>query len=157
MLSSIENPMGSGLNKGVVTTFLFCCVFEVNLCISLGNDQGHRATHKGGKTFEHKYLAQWCSVLGFLWIYTGWSRQLPNAGLALSSNLFPIHLFAYKRAAGGLAGGLILSSQVSDLLSMPLLFLPYRKGKMCVCQILSSCLHYLYQPQFSPFKLLHSL
>lgn len=57
--------------KGCSATFLFCCIFEADLCIPLGNDQGHRATHNGGKTFEHEYLAQWCSVLAFLWIYTG--------------------------------------------------------------------------------------
>lgn len=57
--------------KGHSATFLFCCVFEADLCISLGNDQGHRATHKGGKTVEHEYLAEWYSMLAFLWIYIG--------------------------------------------------------------------------------------
>lgn len=57
--------------KGYSATFLLCCIFKADLCVSLGNHQGHRAAHQGGKMFEHEYSAPWCSVLDFSWICIG--------------------------------------------------------------------------------------
>lgn len=84
--------------KGYSTTFLYCCIFQANLCISLGNDQGHRATHKGGKTFEHEYFAQWYSMLAFLLIYIGNEADSSQVlDLLFLQTPLPTHIFMFNR------------------------------------------------------------